>query len=124
MDEMDRSATGHDEEHGERMAVQAEIQDVLDELQREMAGDSVEDVTVAINRRLAAAGVPEQPARWVEGMAERISTGRVVVADSAAAVDAVRRSEAEPGSVEAEPESVEPGAVPESQATPPPADPR
>lgn len=176
MDEMDRSTFGHDESHDERRDVQAEIQDVLDELQREMAGASVENVTVAINRRFADAGIPEQPHRWVQSMAERISTSRPAVADTAAAVDAVRRAESGPddervdsgpgvGIVEgapqdadgnpahdptemtggpaagplghdetlpdagatagtAEPESVEPGAVPESQATPPPANPR
>ncbi|HET8614148.1 MAG TPA: hypothetical protein VFL94_01400 [Actinomycetales bacterium] len=174
MDEMDRSTAGHDEEHAARLDVQAEIQDVLDELQREMAGASVENVTVAINRRLADAGVPEQPHRWVQGMAERISTGRAPIADTAAAVDAVRVAESGPaddtalvdtgpglgiddgapqdadghpahdptemtgdaavgrrlggdsssGPTLPEPESVEPGAVPESQATPPPANPR
>lgn len=96
MDEMDRSTFGHDEEHGERRDVQAEIQDVLDQLQREMSGASVENVTVAINRRLADAGIPEQPHGWVQGMAERISAGRVPVADTAAAVDAVRRTRSGP----------------------------
>jgi hypothetical protein len=185
MDEMDRTTLGHDDEHAERLEVQARIQDVLDTLQREMAGASVEDVTVAINRRLADAGIPEQPHRWVQGMAERISTGRVVVADTQSAVEAVQANDpesdvgaasarvdagiaedvrvpqdavggpahdpsettrearfggedasglglAEPESVElesvepesAEPESVEPGSVAESQATPPPANPR
>lgn len=57
-----------------------------------MSGASVENVTVAINRRLADAGIPEQPHRWVQGMAERISAGRVPVADTAAAVDAVRHT--------------------------------
>jgi hypothetical protein len=169
VDEMDRTTFGHDDEPGDRAEVQAEIQDVLDLLQRELAGASVEDVVVAINRHLADAGIPEQPHRWVEGMAERISSGRLAVADTAAAVDAVRLSESgpdddaatgvvDPGpgvgidrgapqdvaghpahdptemtadsgpelveSESVERESVEPGAVPESQATPPPANPR
>jgi hypothetical protein len=176
MDETDRSTFGHDDEHADRMDVQAQIQDVLDVLQREMAGASVENVTVAINRGLADAGLPEQPHGWVQGMAERISTGRAAIADTAAAVDAVRLAESGPGDdlstavvdtepgvgiddgapadsdgnpahdptettadagvgrrlggesssgpTLAEPESVEPGAVPERQATPPPANPR
>jgi hypothetical protein len=90
MDEMDRTTAGHDVEQGERRDIQATIQDVLDVLAREMAGDSVEDVIVAINRRLAGVGVPEQPHRWVRSTAERISTGRPTVADDPAAVDAVR----------------------------------
>jgi hypothetical protein len=96
VDEMDRTTFGQDDEPGDRAEVQAEIQDVLDLLQRELAGASVEDVVVAINRRLADAGIPEQPHRWVEGMAERISSGRLAVADTAAAVDAVRLSESGP----------------------------
>lgn len=172
MEEMERATAAHDVDHGERLHVQAEIQDVLDVLQREMSGASVDDIVVAINRRLADDGVPEQPHRWVQAMAERISSGRPVVADTAAAVDAVRLTtsngkdntrmveseaiEAGPGvgvtagapqdaegnpahdpsewttgpaagrepAAPAEPESVEPGAVPESQATPPPANPR
>jgi hypothetical protein len=151
MDELERSAFGYDDEHGEHMEVQAQIQDILDELHLQMAGDSVEDVTIAIDRRLAAAGIPEQPHRWVQVMAERISSGRPPVADTAAAVDAVRLAEsgpdigatagaidtgigveaglpletgADPAPVRDERESVEPGAVVEGQATPPPASPR
>lgn len=107
---MERTALGDDEEHDKHMEVQPEIQDVLDELQREMEGDSVEDVIVAINRRLTAAGVPEQPHRWVQTMAERISTGRPPVADTRAAVEAIRLAESGPDA--------------EGQATSPPADPR
>jgi hypothetical protein len=162
MGEMNRTTFGRDVDHDERMDVQAEIQDVLDELQREMAGDSVDDVVVAINRRLADDGIPEQPHRWVQAMAERISAGRPAVADTAAAVDAVRlagsgghddtalvESEAvetgpgigvvtgapqdADGSPAPEPTemtggpadpSVEPGSIAESEATPPPANPR
>jgi hypothetical protein len=82
-----------DEDLVERMALQAEIQAVLDELARTMPGDSMQDVTVAINRGLADAGIPEQPHRWVESMAERIRAGRPPVADTKGAVDAIRHAE-------------------------------
>jgi hypothetical protein len=145
MDEVDRSTLEYDEQHDQRMQVQAEIQDVLDRLYRQMAGAPLDDVIVAINVGLANAGIPEQPHRWAQGMAERISTGRPPVADAHAAVEAIRLAAtdqassepaftepvpADPAPVEpesikpVEPESVEPGATVEGHATPPPANPR
>ena len=93
MDEEDREALARDEQPFEHLVVQAVIQDILDELAPAMAGEPVQDVVVAINRRLAQAGIPEQPHRWVESMAERISTNCPPVADTKAAVDAIRRVE-------------------------------
>jgi hypothetical protein len=121
MDEEDRWTLEQDEYPLAHMAALKAIQEVLDDVQREMSGGSVEDVAVVIDRRLAAAGFPEQPHRWVHVMAERISAGLPPVADTRAAVDAVRLAES--GPLPAEPESVEPGAVVEGQATPP-AEPR
>jgi hypothetical protein len=92
-DRLDRATLGYDEEPGARREVQTEIQDVLDQLQREMARSSVDDVAAAINSRLADAGIPEQPHRWVEVMAERIAAGLPPVADTRAAVDALLRAE-------------------------------
>jgi len=131
MNEVDRT-TGYDEQVEQHVQVQGEIQGVLDSLYEEMTGASIEDVVVAINVGLANAGIPEQPHRWVWGMAERISAGRPPVADTRAAVDAVRLATAEPEPAEAqpaepvpvEPESIEPGAAVEGQATPPTASPR
>jgi len=124
MNEVDRT-TGYDEQVEQHVQVQGEIQGVLDSLYEEMTGASIEDVVVAINVGLANAGIPEQPHRWVWGMAERISAGRPPVADTRAAVDAVRLTAAEPaqagpaGPAPVEPESIEPGAAAEAQATPP-----
>jgi hypothetical protein len=126
MDEVDRT-TEYDEQAEQHLQVQAEIQEVLDALYAEMAGAPIEDVAVAINVGLANAGIPEQPHRWVEGMAERISTGRPPVADTHAAVEAIRLAASDQASAEsvpagpgrAEPESIEPGAAAEAQATPP-----
>lgn len=93
LDMTDPGTLGYDEEPEMRREVQAEIQDVLDQLQRQMAGSPVDDVTVAINQRLADVGIPEQPHRWVQIMAERIAAGLPPVADTRAAVDAVLHSE-------------------------------
>ena len=93
MDEHDPETPAQDDNLLERIAGQAAIQDVLDELARTMVGDSVQGVTVAINRRLADAGIQEQPHRWVLSMAERISAGRPPVADTEGAVDAIRRAQ-------------------------------
>jgi hypothetical protein len=90
MDEADRTTLGYDDHQDEHLQVQAEIQGVLDALYGEMAGSPVDDVIVAINVGLANAGIPEQPHRWVQGMAERISAGRPPVADTHAAVEAIR----------------------------------
>jgi hypothetical protein len=122
MEDWDRSASEHDDGNAERLEVQAEIQDVLDGLLGEMAGAPVEDVVVAINVGLARAGIPEQPHRWVQVMAERISAGLAPVADTRAAVDAVRLAEAEPATAQpapVDPGSIEPGATVEGQAPPP-----
>jgi hypothetical protein len=124
MDEVDRATSGYDDQAEEHLQVQAEIQDVLDGLHGELAGAPVEDVVVAINVGLARAGIPEQPHRWVQVMAERISAGLPPVADTRAAVDAVRLADAEPATFPpepVEPESVEPGATVEGAATPPPS---
>ena len=129
MDEVDHSTLEYDDQHDQRMQVQAEIQDVLDRLYHHMAGAPLDDVIVAISVGLANAGIPEQPHRWAQGMAERISTGRPPVADAHAAVEAIRLAATDQASGESvpadpapvEPESVEPGATVEGQATPPPA---
>jgi hypothetical protein len=93
LDMTDPGTLGYDEEPEMRREVQAEIQDVLDQLHHQMAGSSVDDVVVAINGRLADAGIPEQPHRWVQVMAERIASGLPPVADTRAAVDAMLESE-------------------------------
>jgi hypothetical protein len=105
MDEVDGSTLDYDDHHDQHMQLQSDIQEVLDQFHRDMAGARIEDVFVAINVALANAGIPEQPHRWVQGMAERISTGRPPVADTHAAVEAIRLAAAD-------------------QATPPPANPR
>jgi hypothetical protein len=93
LDMTDPGTLGYDEEPEMRREVQAEIQDVLDQLHHQMAGSSVDDVVVAINGRLADAGIPEQPHRWVQVMAERIAAGLPPVADTRAAVDAMLETE-------------------------------
>jgi hypothetical protein len=104
MDEVDRTTLGYDEQAEQHLQVQAEIQDVLDQVHRELAGARIEDVIVAINVGLANAGIPEQPHRWVQGMAERIRAGLPPVVDTHAAVEAIRLAGT-------------------NQATPPPATP-
>jgi hypothetical protein len=90
MDEVERTTLGSDDQVEQHMQVQAEIQDVLDQVHRDMAGARIEDVIVAINVGLANAGIPEQPHRWVQGMAERIRAGLPPVVDTHAAVEAIR----------------------------------
>jgi hypothetical protein len=98
MDEVDRTTLGYDEQAEQHLQVQAQIQDVLDQVHREMAGATLEDVVVAINVGLANAGIPEQPHRWVQGMAERIRAGLPPVVDTHAAVEAIRLAETDQSS--------------------------
>jgi hypothetical protein len=70
---------------------QATIQQVVDELAARHGGDDVDLVRAALAERLAGAGLPEQPEKWVSDTAAEITAGRRLV------VDRTRRDEDDPG---------------------------
>jgi hypothetical protein len=70
---------------------QATIQQVVDELAAQHGGDGVELVRAALAERLAGAGLPEQPEKWMSDTAAESTAGRRLV------VDRTRRDEDDPG---------------------------
>lgn len=64
------------------------VQSVIDSLSGgHMADRPVEEVQIALQQALLDAGLPEQPAPWVDATAREIVAGRIVVADTRAQVD-------------------------------------
>ncbi len=84
---MERKPLAQDVDTEQTLRVDATVQDILTGLAAEFAGASVAEVAQALRERLAAAGLPEQPAPWVDASAREISAGRVVVADTRAEID-------------------------------------
>ena len=74
---------------------QETIQQVVNEVAAEHAGRDPELVRTALAERLAAAGLPEQPQKWVSDTANEIAAGRRLV------VDRALRDEDDPGRREA-----------------------
>jgi hypothetical protein len=62
---------------------QETIQQIADEVANEHSGQDPELVRAALAERLAAAGIPEQPEKWVADTADEIAGGRRVVVDRA-----------------------------------------
>jgi hypothetical protein len=62
---------------------QETIQDVVDAVTNEHSGQDPEVIRAALADRLAAAGVPEQPEKWISDTADEIAGGRRLVVDRA-----------------------------------------
>jgi hypothetical protein len=60
---------------------QETIQQIADEVARERSGQDPERVQAALAERIAAAGLPEQPEKWVADTADAIADGRRLVID-------------------------------------------
>jgi hypothetical protein len=70
---------------------QQTIQQVVDEVANEHSGSDPELVRRALAERLATAGLPEQPGKWVADTADEIAGGRRLV------VDRSLRNDGDPG---------------------------
>ena len=62
---------------------QGTIQGIVERMSAENAGDDVEQVRAELARAIAAAGLPEQPEKWVTDTAAEIVAGRPVIVDRA-----------------------------------------
>jgi hypothetical protein len=62
---------------------QETIQQIADEVANEHSGQDPELVRTALAERIAAAGLPEQPEKWVADTADEIAGGRRLVVDRA-----------------------------------------
>lgn len=70
------------------LATDATVQGVIDSLSGgHMVDRPVPEVAGALQRALMDAGLPEQPAPWVDATAGEIAGGRIVVADTRSQVD-------------------------------------
>ncbi len=79
---MDSKTLGVEEDPHANDHPKAVIQAVIQRLTNEFGdGANPADVAVALNQALAEAGIPEQPAHWVEATAIEIAGGRSVVMD-------------------------------------------
>ncbi len=66
----------------------ATVQGVIDSLSGgSMVDRPIDEVAGALQQALMDAGLPEQPAPWIDATAREISGGRTVVADTRAQVD-------------------------------------
>jgi hypothetical protein len=65
----------------EQHQAQRTIQQVVDEVAAEHAGDDVAVVRAALALALGRAGLPEQPEKWVSDAAAEISAERRLVVD-------------------------------------------
>lgn len=63
------------------------VQDVVARLGARLEGAPVAEVVAALHTELTAAGLPEQPAPWVDATAREIAGGRIVVMDAQHEVD-------------------------------------
>ena len=87
MSEQNRDLASMDEGDVDRhRVVQSVIQEVIDALAPGAEGRDPLDVQADLTAGLAARGIGEQPPRWVETVAERLSVGHRYVED-------VRRAE-------------------------------
>jgi hypothetical protein len=67
----------------EQQQAQETIQQIVDEVTNEHSGQDPELVRAALAERIAAAGLPEQPEKWVADTAAEIAGGRRLVVDRA-----------------------------------------
>ncbi len=65
---------------GQRDA-QAQLQQIADQVRARHGGDEVGIVRDDLTRSISAAGLPEQPEKWVGDLAAEISAGREMVID-------------------------------------------
>ena len=86
MSEHDRDLASMDEGDVDRdRVVQSVIQEVIDTLGRDAEGRDPADLRADLTAALAAKGIGEQPPRWVETVAERLSAGHRYVEDASRA---------------------------------------
>jgi hypothetical protein len=62
---------------------QETIQDVVDAVANQHSGQDPDLVRAALADQLAAAGLPEQPEKWISDTADEIAAGRRLVVDRA-----------------------------------------
>ncbi len=68
------------EEHPEQVAaVQHRLQQIVVSVARTHSRAPVDDVRHVLVTAIAAAGIPDQPRKWVEDTANEIAAGRLVV---------------------------------------------
>lgn len=60
-------------------AVQHKLQQIVLSVARTHSGEPVDDVREVLAMAIAAAGIPEQPQKWVADTASEITSGRLVV---------------------------------------------
>ena len=70
---------GHDEDPDATLTLQARVQEAVTAVTEAHAGADAVTIRDALNAALAARGIGEQPAPWVESTVEEIQMGRVVV---------------------------------------------
>jgi hypothetical protein len=94
------AATGASDEERLQQTLDAKavLQQIVVDVTRRMAHRSRESVRDRLVSEIAAAGLQEQPERWVESTVEEIAAGHKVVLDA-------RFQEEPPGPVSDEPES-------------------
>lgn len=80
---MDGKTLGVDENPHANDDAKAAIQEIIRRLMKDFRGEDADpaEVTVALSQALAEAGLPEQPAPWVNATALEIAGGREVVMD-------------------------------------------
>jgi hypothetical protein len=81
MSEQDRDLASMDDADRHRV-VQSVIQEVIDSLARDAEGRDPAELRAELTAGLAARGIGEQPPRWVETVAERLSAGHRYVEDA------------------------------------------
>ena len=62
---------------------QAAIQEVVDRLAVTHRGAEPDDTRAALDQAFAAAGIPEQPEKWMRDTAAEIVAGRALIVDRA-----------------------------------------
>lgn len=62
------------------------IQSLVSEVTERFSGEPLDVIVAALSQRIAAAGLPQQPEKWVSDTASEISDGRHVVVDRHLAV--------------------------------------
>ena len=83
MSEHDRNLAAMDDGDVDRhRVVQSLIQEVIDGLARDSEGRDPVDVRAELTAALAERGIGEQPPRWLETVAERLSAGHRYVEDA------------------------------------------
>jgi hypothetical protein len=98
MDSSDRPRTtdqplAEDEEQGSTLRAKAQLQEIVTDLARYGPSRSADDLRRRLEAAIAEAGLPEQPARWVEAVAIEAAAGRTTVLDARFASSETEESE-------------------------------